>query len=115
MSAIADRLTTFMAAPVFDRTGWPGLFTFDIIADALEMPGIVALRSRIGARPGSSDGPQLLDVVRSELGLTLVKERTIVNDFVIEQIEPLIENQTGSIQYLRILHDVRFHDFGLES
>jgi len=92
MAAIAERLTTFMAAPVSDRTGWPGLFTFDIVPETREMPGIVAMMSRLGSRPGSSDGPQLLDVFRSELGLSLIKERTTLNDFVIERIEPLIEN-----------------------
>ena len=38
MSGIAQRLTTFMAAPVSDRTGWSGLFTFDIVGDTSEMP-----------------------------------------------------------------------------
>ena len=44
MTTIAERLTLFMATPVSDRTGWPGLFTFDVIADTLDMPGLAALR-----------------------------------------------------------------------
>lgn len=75
MAAIADRLTTFMAALVSDRTGWPGLFTFDIVADTRELPGMVAMMSRVGSRPGPSDGPQLLDVFRSELGFSSCNRR----------------------------------------
>ena len=95
MAAIAERLTMFMATPVSDRTGWPGLFTFDIVADTRNMPYQALLSQRtagaLGA-PLASDAPQLLDAFRSELGLRLVKERTTVNDFVVERVEPLIEN-----------------------
>ena len=34
----------------------------------------------------------MLEVFRRELGLTLVKERTTLNDFVVERVQPLIEN-----------------------
>ena len=92
ITTVAERLTLFMATPVSDRTGWPGLFTFDVIADTLDMPGLGALRrpTSVGA-PLPADGPQLLDVFRSELGLKLVKDRATVN-FIVARVEPLIEN-----------------------
>ena len=95
MAAIAERLTTFMAAPVSDRTGWSGLFTFDIVGDTRGMPYEALVRQQTGGllgAPVQSDLPQLLDVFRRELGLRLLKERTTINDFVVERVEPLIEN-----------------------
>ena len=95
MAAIAERLTMFMVAPVSDRTGWTGLFTFDIVADTTNTPYQDLLRQRAPgflSAPKPSDLPQLLDVLRSELGLRLVKEPSTVNDFVVERVEPLIEN-----------------------
>jgi uncharacterized protein (TIGR03435 family) len=94
-ATLADRLTSLMVAPVSDRTGWPGLFTFDLIADTRDMP-IEAVRAqarglRLGA-PLPIDAPYLLEVFRRELGLELVKERTTINDFIVERVEPLIEN-----------------------
>jgi uncharacterized protein (TIGR03435 family) len=85
----------FMAAPVSDRTGWTGLFTFDVVADTTYTPYQELLRQRTPgffSEPKPSDLPQLLDVLRSELGLRLVKEPSTINDFVIERVEPLIEN-----------------------
>ena len=83
----------FMATPVSDRTGWSGLFTFDVLADTQDLPFNSRLRppSSLGARL-EVDAPQLLDVFRRELGLKLVKDRATVNDFIIERIESLIEN-----------------------
>jgi uncharacterized protein (TIGR03435 family) len=95
MAAIAERLTMFMATPVTDRTGWPGLFTFDVIADTRNTPYQAVLSQQAPgflSAPQASDLPQLLDVFRSELGLKLVKERATLNDFIVERIEPLIEN-----------------------
>ena len=95
MSAIATQLTFLMATPVFDRTGWPGLFTFDVVAVTDTMPGMQAIRARmpgLEARLPGQDAPQLLDVFRSELGLKLVKNRATINDFIVERAEPLIEN-----------------------
>jgi uncharacterized protein (TIGR03435 family) len=92
--AIAERLTFFMATPVSDRTGWPGLYTFDVLADTQDMPFNARMRpatSALGARL-DVDAPQLLDVFRRELGLKLVKDRATVNDFIVEQVEQLIEN-----------------------
>ena len=37
-------------------------------------------------------GPYLLDAFRTELGLKLVKDRATINDFIVERVEPLIEN-----------------------
>ena len=91
MSAIAERLTLFMATPVSDRTGWPGLFMFDVIADTRDMPGIMRRATSLGA-PLPVDAPYLLEVFRSELGLKLVKDRATINDFIVERVEPLIEN-----------------------
>jgi uncharacterized protein (TIGR03435 family) len=83
----------FMAAPVSDRTGWAGLFTFDVMADTSDMPVRAALRPATGlGAPRPVDAPQLLEVFRRELGLKLVKDRATVNDFIIERLEPLIEN-----------------------
>ena len=95
MPTLAERLTSLMAAPVSDRTGWTGLFTFDVIADTRDMP-IEAVRAqarglRLGA-PLPIDAPYLLEVFRRELGLKLVKERTTIDDFIVERVEPLIEN-----------------------
>jgi hypothetical protein len=39
-----------------------------------------------------SDSPRLLDVLQRELGLKLVGDRATTNDFIVEQVEPLIEN-----------------------
>ena len=44
------------------------------------------------AAPLPADAPQLLDVFRRELGLKLVKDRATINDFIVERVEPLIEN-----------------------
>jgi uncharacterized protein (TIGR03435 family) len=93
MTTVADQLKAMMVAPVSDRTGWPGLFTFDIDADTGDMP-VTALLPRppgLGA-PRPVDAPQLLDAFRQELGLKLVKERVMIDDFIIERLEPLIEN-----------------------
>ena len=93
LMAIAERLTFYMATPVSDRTGWPGLFTFDVLADTAGMPFQAVLRPAIGlGAPTPVDAPQLLDVFRSEFGLKLVKDRTKVDDFIVERVEPLIEN-----------------------
>ena len=93
MTAIAERLSNEMTTPVSDRTGWPGLFSFDVIADTSDMPFRALMFSTLGRpAPPSADLPQLLDVFRRELGLKLVKHRTTVNDFIIERVEPLIEN-----------------------
>ncbi len=95
MAAIAERLTTLMAAPVTDRTGWTGLFTFDVVGDTSNMPYQDVIRQQAPGflgTPKPSELPQLLDVFRSELGLRLVKERTTINDLVVERVEPLIEN-----------------------
>ena len=83
----------FMAAPVSDRTGWPGLFSFDVIADTRDMPFQAVMRRATGlGAPLPVDAPYLLDVFRRELGLKLVKDRATVNDFIVERVEPLIEN-----------------------
>ena len=95
MAGIAERLTTFMATPVSDRTGWTGLFSFDIIATSRDMPFDSRMRTALalGARvSASTDEPQLLDVMRSGLGVKLVKDRATINDFIIERVGPLIEN-----------------------
>ncbi|HKE84477.1 MAG TPA: TIGR03435 family protein [Vicinamibacterales bacterium] len=92
MATIANQLTSYMATPVSDRTGWQGLFTFDVPGDTRDMPFMAKLRSPSLGAPSPIDAPTLLDVFRRELGLKLVKERTTVNDFIIERVEPLIEN-----------------------
>lgn len=95
MQAVAERLLPAMGTPVSDRTGWPGLFTFDVTGTTREMPGMQLLLRGVARPPGATgatDAPPLLDVFRSELGLKLVKERTTINDLVIERAEPLIEN-----------------------
>jgi uncharacterized protein (TIGR03435 family) len=93
MMAIAERLTSLMATPVSDRTGWPGLFTFDVIADTNGMPFEAVLWAPTGLGPRRpADAPQLLEVFRRELGLKLVKDRATINDFIVERVEPLIEN-----------------------
>ena len=92
MSVLAERLTIYMAAPVSDRTGWPGLFTFDVFADTSSLPYMARMRSAGFGAPVQTDAPQLLDVFRSELGLKLVTHRVSIDDFIIERIEPLIEN-----------------------
>jgi uncharacterized protein (TIGR03435 family) len=79
---------------VTDRTGWLGLFTFNVLADTRDMPYQAVLMQRttnLGAAL-PVDAPHLLEVFRNELGLKLVKNRTTINDFVIERVEPLIEN-----------------------
>ncbi len=93
MTAVAERLTFFMATPVSDRTGWPGLFTFDVIAGTEGLPYQAVMRPATGL--GASlltDAPQLLEVFRRELGLKLVKDRVTIKDFIVERVEPLIEN-----------------------
>ena len=51
------------------------------------------MRAAAGLPPfPSTDGPQLVDALRRELGLQLVKERATVNDFIVERVELLIEN-----------------------
>jgi uncharacterized protein (TIGR03435 family) len=93
MATIAERLTIEMMAPVADRTGWPGLFSFNVIADTSGMPFQERARasSTLGARL-ATDQPPLLDVFRSDLGLKLTKERRTVTDFVVDSAGPLIEN-----------------------
>jgi len=75
------------------RTGWPGLFTFDVIAATNGMP-FEAVMARAAGRPEPlpADAPQLWDVFHRELGLKLVKDRATINDFIVERVEPLIEN-----------------------
>jgi hypothetical protein len=93
MATVAERLTTEMLAPVADRTGWPGLFSFNVIADTSGMPFQERARasSTLGARL-APEQPPLLDVFRSELGLKLTKDRMTVNDFLVDSAGPLIEN-----------------------
>jgi uncharacterized protein (TIGR03435 family) len=94
MTAVAERLSLYMATPVSDRTGWAGLFTFDITADVTDLPfqAFAPRPSGLGAPRPRPEGAQLLDVFGRELGLKLVKEPATINDFVIEGIGPLIEN-----------------------
>ena len=82
-----------MATPVSDGTGWPGLFTLTSSpapatcrSEAVMRPAMV-----LGA-PRPIDAPQLLDVFRRELGLKLIKDCATINDLIVEQVEPLIEN-----------------------
>jgi uncharacterized protein (TIGR03435 family) len=91
LTGVADRLTPFMLAPVTDRTGWPGLFTFDFVGDELEMPFWLSAPNRAVTLP-ERDQPHLLDAIRSELGLKLVQDRATINDFVVDEVHPLIEN-----------------------
>jgi uncharacterized protein (TIGR03435 family) len=95
MTQVADRLTGLMATPVSDDTRWPGLFTFDLTAGTDAMP-LMAIIFRpaigVGAPLPTGDAPQLLEVLRTELGLKLVKKRTATTDFIIEHMEPLIED-----------------------
>jgi uncharacterized protein (TIGR03435 family) len=84
-----------MAAPVSDGTAWPGRFTFDLTAGTDAMPLMTILRPAMGLGaplPTSTEPPQLLDELKAKLGLKLVKIRATVNDFVIDQVMPLIEN-----------------------
>jgi uncharacterized protein (TIGR03435 family) len=93
MTAIASHLVNYMDTPVSDATGWPGLFTFDLTADISGMPLMARMRSQAGGgAPPQTDAPQLLEVFNRELGVKLVKDRTTIDDFVIERVEPLIEN-----------------------
>jgi uncharacterized protein (TIGR03435 family) len=71
MAQVAERLTTLMLAPVTDRTGWPGLFTFDIVGDLLETPFWLETANRPVTLP-ERDQPDLLSAIRSELGLRLL-------------------------------------------
>jgi uncharacterized protein (TIGR03435 family) len=92
---IAEHLTSLMAAPVSDGTAWPGRFTFDLTAGTDAMPLMTILRPAMGLGaplPTSTEPPQLLDELKAKLGLKLVKIRATVNDFVIDQVMPLIEN-----------------------
>ena len=90
---IADRLTTMMLAPVSDRTGWSGLFIFDVMADTIEMPFEASSRpsTNLGARL-APEAPPLLEVLRRELGLKLTKERATIDDFIVENVEAPTEN-----------------------
>jgi uncharacterized protein (TIGR03435 family) len=92
MAQLAQHMGFFMRAPVADQTRWTGLFTFDILADASDMPLVLLQRATTGGTPTPTDAPPMLEVFRRELGLTLVKERTTLNDFVVERVQPLIEN-----------------------
>ena len=92
MATIANQLTSYMATPVSDRTGWEGLFTFDVLGDTSDMPFMTRLRSPNLGAPLPVDAPNLLEVFRRELGLKLVKDRTTINDFIVERVESLIEN-----------------------
>jgi uncharacterized protein (TIGR03435 family) len=94
MTQVAERLTGLMATPVSEDTRWPGLFTFDLTAGTDAMPAMAILRPAMGrgAPLPTGDPPQLLEVLRTELGLKLVKKRTATNDFIIEKLEPLIED-----------------------
>jgi uncharacterized protein (TIGR03435 family) len=56
------------------------------------MPYIEVMRQAGMGAPAARDLPQLLDAMRRELGLKLDKQRVSVDDFIIERIEPLIEN-----------------------
>jgi uncharacterized protein (TIGR03435 family) len=76
-ATIAENLSRNMLAPVSDRTGWAGLFTFDFMGYALDMP-LYQRSTLIRADLPPTTLPQLLDAIRSELGLKLVKERTSV-------------------------------------
>jgi uncharacterized protein (TIGR03435 family) len=93
MTVLAERLSSMMLAPVADRTGWTGSFNFDVMADTSGMPveSRLPMPAGLGARV-PVDAPGLLDVLRTELGLRLVKERATVNDLVVDRVEPLIEN-----------------------
>lgn len=92
-TAIAERMVVLMGTPVVDRTAWAGLYTFDMLADTVNMPGLAAQLRPAGLGPPLAvDAPYFLEAFRNELGLKLVKDRTTVNDFVVERVEPLIEN-----------------------
>ncbi len=93
MTVLAERLSSMMLAPVADRTGWTGSFNFDVMADTSGMPveSRLPMPAGLGARV-PVDAPGLLDVLRTEFGLRLVKERATVNDLVVDRVEPLIEN-----------------------
>jgi hypothetical protein len=62
---------------VTDRTGWLGLFTFNVLADTRDMPYQAVLMQRttnLGAAL-PVDAPHLLEVFRNELGVKPVKDR----------------------------------------
>jgi uncharacterized protein (TIGR03435 family) len=93
MASIAERLTNEMMAPVVDRTGWTGLFSFNVVADTRGTPLGQRLWASSSLRtPVTPEGPQLLDVFRSDLGLKLVKDRSTIRDLVVDSVGPLIAN-----------------------
>ncbi len=92
---IAATLERLMGSPVSERTGWSGLFSFEMMASTQNMPRNEQLLARSGRKPPEpkpNDPPQLLDVMRSELGLRLMRGRATVSDLIIESFGPLIED-----------------------
>ncbi len=93
MTQIAQQLTRLMAAPVSDRTGWPGLFTFDLLATTENLPFMAALRAqRGGPVTPTVDAPELLEAFRRELGIKVERGRGTIDNVLVEHLEPLIEN-----------------------
>jgi hypothetical protein len=77
------------------------------MADTRNLPAhqtIMRSVTGLGAPLPGPDAPQLLDVFRDELGLKLVKDRATINDYIIERVEPLIENRSRCTLDLPVPH-----------
>jgi uncharacterized protein (TIGR03435 family) len=79
----------FAQQPILNRTGFDGLFTFNVYVGSAyltpQLPGVQAPRVE-------SNGPSFVAAVRDQMGLTARQERQPVRVFVLTALGSFVEN-----------------------
>lgn len=83
LDQFARVVSVIVQRPILDKTNLQGLFTVDIE---------VAANSLDLRYSEPSDAPAFADAAREQMGLTIQVERQPVRLFVVDHVEPLIEN-----------------------
>ena len=92
MDGLASNLAWVTGKPVFNRTGIPGVFDFEIFYEPTEFtPDSYFVNAGRNGRPLLSSS-SLFKVLETDLGLKLETSREKVEVFVIESIERPSEN-----------------------
>ena len=90
LDEFARVVSYFSQHAILNRTDLTGLFRFDVnVGQAYltpQLPGVPA------PRPFPSNGPSLVDAIRTQMGLTVGQERQAIRVFVVEAVGPFVEN-----------------------
>jgi len=92
MSTVATMLESFIARPVFDKTGLGGLFDIDIPFGPGVRSGPSAASNDETPRSPDPQGPSLFTALQEQLGLKLESAKRPVEVLVIDSVQKPSEN-----------------------